>query len=240
MQSSTTFFKSFDLASGAITERFQNPFWRITERLLNVKLRRALSEVQEFGASIVATTLKKREYHLLHGQPSVPKRDVNPEVPTPQSDGYLINALIDNFDDPRLIADSALNFLSAGKSPIAQPCHILSWTLNNPLRARYNRPSPDMDILPPNPAPYHHLHDTYRTLPPQFPQFYKNSQPNVPNSHSNLPPLHPRRLLRIPPPLPTHPLRNKTMFHRHYPARPNLTPERVSRRLVSVGDGSVA
>ncbi|KAI9768650.1 MAG: hypothetical protein M1835_006838 [Candelina submexicana] len=125
MDSSSTFFKSFDLASGAIGERFQNPLWRVTEPLFNARLRRALSEVKDFGASIVATTLEKWEYRLLHGQPSVPKSAINSDSGATQPDGYLINALIDNFKDPRLIADSALNFLSAGRDTTAQS---LTWT----------------------------------------------------------------------------------------------------------------
>jgi hypothetical protein len=67
MQASSTFSEAFDFASGAIGERFQNPFWRLTDLFLGARLRRAVSEVKRFGRSIVAVAVQKRSGKLLEG-----------------------------------------------------------------------------------------------------------------------------------------------------------------------------
>ena len=107
MPASLPFSKSFDFASGATAERFQNPFWRLKEIFVGAPLRKAISEVKELGHSIVSAAIQKRK-----------KRSCSPtEEVTKSSDALqtnLINALLDHIDDDQVVADAAMNYLSAG------------------------------------------------------------------------------------------------------------------------------
>lgn len=101
MPASLPFSQSFDFASGAIGERFQNPFYKFKEILFGAPLRKALLEVKAFGSQIVAAAVQKRE-----------KRS-NAESADPLQEN-LINSLLDNIDDHQIVADAAMNYLSAG------------------------------------------------------------------------------------------------------------------------------
>jgi len=114
MPASLPFSKSFDFASGKIGERFQNPFWQVTELLLGAPLRRAVSEVKTFGDSIVSAAVKKR------GSGEEPAKRTTDPLQT-----NLINALLDHIDDHKVVADAAMNYLSAGRDTTAQS---LTWT----------------------------------------------------------------------------------------------------------------
>ena len=110
MSASTPFSHAFDFASGAIAERFQNPLWRITECFFGGRFRKAVAEVKAFGSSVVATALDKRRNREQIDQTSrVDTRKLD-QVP-----GSLINSFIDEIKDPEMVADAALNFLSAGR-----------------------------------------------------------------------------------------------------------------------------
>ena len=98
MPASLPFSKSFDFASGATGERFQNPFWKLKEFILGVPLRRAVFEVKTFGNSIVSAAIQKRG---------------NRENSDPLKNN-LINSLLDHIDDNEVVADAAMNYLSAG------------------------------------------------------------------------------------------------------------------------------
>ena len=115
MPASLPFSKSFDLASGKIAERFQNPFWAITELLLGGPLKRAVNEVKTFSSMIVSDAVDKRDKaSRLAKENTYPLKN------------NLINALLDHIEDHEIVADAAMNYLSAGRDTTAQ---TLTWTL---------------------------------------------------------------------------------------------------------------
>ena len=101
MPASLPFSKAFDFASGAIGERFQNPFYKVKEFLFGAPLRNSIHEVKTFGSSIVSAAIQKRKEHTNSGSAD----------PLPNN---LINSLLDNIEDRNIVADAAMNYLSAG------------------------------------------------------------------------------------------------------------------------------
>ena len=159
MHGSLPFSKAFDLASGAIGDRFTNPFWKIKEFLFGTQLRTAVREVKTFGRMIVSDSITKRE-----SERPIDNKASDNIVGLLQIN--LINALLDNIDDHQVIADAAMNFLSAGK--VSHPSYYLIFdtlprTLTRKakilnqffLRKRHNRPILNLDFLPPLPSSIH-------------------------------------------------------------------------------------
>ena len=120
MQASSSFFHAFEFASSATGRRFQNPLWKFTESLFGGQLRRALAEVKEFGRSVVATAIENSssgversshftDFHGLGGEKKLNRSGDGVE-------GSLIQYLLDGIGDASIVADAALNFLSAGKA----------------------------------------------------------------------------------------------------------------------------
>lgn len=107
MQASSTFSEAFDFASGAIGERFQNPFWRLTDLFFGSRLRRAVTEVKRFGRSIVAVAEQKPSGNLEQG-------DKEDNKYSNVISGSLIQFLMEGIGDREIVADAALNYLSAG------------------------------------------------------------------------------------------------------------------------------
>lgn len=93
----------------------------VTEFLFGAKLHDALDEVKRFGRQIVTKAKKQRSIEAFE---SLMTND-EPAFDT------LIDALVESFRDPQIVADSALNFLSAGKDTTAQS---FTWTLYALLR----------------------------------------------------------------------------------------------------------
>ena len=107
MPASLPFSKSFDFASGATGDRFQNPFWRVKELLLGAPFRKAVFEVKSFGNSIVSAAIEKRNNKI-----SSSKNDIFKNSDPLQTN--LIDSLLDQIDDHQVVADAAMNYLSAG------------------------------------------------------------------------------------------------------------------------------
>ncbi|KAL8659778.1 MAG: hypothetical protein Q9202_006953 [Teloschistes flavicans] len=123
MPASLPFSKAFDFASGAIGDRFQNPFWRIREYIFGSRLRRAVFEVKRFGLNIVSSTIEKRTKDRTLTEKSLDKVNL--------LQNNLINSLLDHISDHQVVADAAMNYLSAGRDTTAQS---LTWTFYLLLR----------------------------------------------------------------------------------------------------------
>jgi len=121
---SLPFSKAFDFASGAIGERFQNPFWKLKEMVFGGRLRRAVLEVKNFGQMIVSNAVQQRKTKTKSAQ-SQPSKDLD------VSRHNLIDSLLDHLDDHQIVADAAMNYLSAGRDTTAQS---LTWTFYLLLR----------------------------------------------------------------------------------------------------------
>jgi hypothetical protein len=103
------FSVSFEYASGKTGERFQNPLWPITETFLGKKFRDSVAKVKDFGSVIVRSAAQSRQTKEHH------KSMLQSSSKTFEGiSGSLINSLLDSIDEPQVVADAALNYLSAG------------------------------------------------------------------------------------------------------------------------------
>ncbi|EKD15279.1 uncharacterized protein L3040_001646 [Drepanopeziza brunnea f. sp. 'multigermtubi'] len=130
IHNSDSFSQAFDYASGATGERFQNPLWQMTEIFLGAEFRKSVYRVKEFGSRIVANAIRTRKSK---------ENEVETEkghLALASMSGSLINSLLDSIDDQDMVADAALNYLSAGRDTTAQ---ALTWTfyllMRNPTKA---------------------------------------------------------------------------------------------------------
>ncbi|THV45019.1 hypothetical protein BGAL_0542g00060 [Botrytis galanthina] len=115
MRSGDPFSLAFEYASGATGERFQNPLWPVTEMVFGGRLKSSIAKVKAFGTEIVSNAVRARQE----------KSQVNNEQNSLDSiSGSLINSLLDSIDDHQMVADAALNYLSAGRDTTAQ---ALTW-----------------------------------------------------------------------------------------------------------------
>lgn len=115
IDASSPFSLAFDYASDHIGLRFQNPLYRLTEIFTGSHFRSALIEVKQFGKQIVRNARSRRSKEAF--ETLYTKEE-------PQFD-TLIDALMEAFPNPEIVADSALNFLSAGRDTTAQS---FTWT----------------------------------------------------------------------------------------------------------------
>ncbi len=118
MHADDAFSRSFEYASGATGERFQNPLWQVTELFSGKQLRQSIAEVKRFGKNIVNNAVKAREV-----QSTTEMKEDDPSVNA--ISGSLINSLLKSIPDHQMVADAALNYLSAGRDTTAQ---ALTWT----------------------------------------------------------------------------------------------------------------
>ncbi|KAH6681212.1 cytochrome P450 [Plectosphaerella plurivora] len=126
MHADDDFGVAFDYASGATAERFQNPLWPVTEVLLGSRFRQTLVLVKQFGGRIVAKATRDRKVPVQSAAPNGEHTGLNPgPVRKPLIEGSLIHSLLDALGDQTLVADAALNYLSAGRDTTAQ---ALTWT----------------------------------------------------------------------------------------------------------------
>lgn len=101
------FSMSFDYASGKTGERFQNPLWQVTEIFFGKQFRDSVAKVKAFGGVIVESAVESRQ-----NKHSVSASD---DKTFDTISGSLINSLLDSIDDHQMVADAALNYLSAGE-----------------------------------------------------------------------------------------------------------------------------
>ncbi|KAK2049144.1 cytochrome P450 [Colletotrichum somersetense] len=122
MHAEDDFSLAFDYASGATAERFQNPLWFVSELLTGARLRKSISAVKSFGRSIVSNATKDRNSRTTN------EKQISKDTSKDRMDhisGSLIQSLLDSIGDEQLVADAALNYLSAGRDTTAQ---ALTWT----------------------------------------------------------------------------------------------------------------
>lgn len=134
MSPNLPFSRAFDFASEAVAERFQNPFWKLKEFFVGFRLRAAIKEVKQFGRSIVSVAALQRTKRGVTAcqekfTGEITGSNLNKEAtssPIKESEN-LINSLLDHIDDQQIVADAAMNYLSAGSfspSPFPLPSSI--------------------------------------------------------------------------------------------------------------------
>jgi cytochrome P450 len=115
IDASSPFSKAFDYASDNVARRFQNPLYWLTEIFTGSKFRSSVNEVKRFGRKIVNNAKQRRANEAFEGM--ITNEDV--------IFGSLIDSLIEAFQEPAIVADAAMNFLSAGRDTTAQS---FTWT----------------------------------------------------------------------------------------------------------------
>ncbi|CAG9956867.1 unnamed protein product [Clonostachys rosea f. rosea IK726] len=114
LQSQDSFTQAFDYSAGVVSERFQNPLWRLTEVFSSSRFQRALKLIKTRGAQLVSHSLLAKDSDPCFGSTDLRRA----------SQGFL-QGLRKALGSDDLVAESALNFLSAGRDTTAQ---ALSWT----------------------------------------------------------------------------------------------------------------
>ncbi|KPM34138.1 hypothetical protein AK830_g12433 [Neonectria ditissima] len=150
MHADDDFTVAFEHASGVTAERFQNPLWLVTEVFTGARLRRSIATVKDYGQRIVAS--------------AVADRAAGDKAARSDTPGSLIQSLLDSIGDETLVADAALNYLSAGRDTVAQ---ALTWTLyllirhpeamstlRQSIRAEAGSSPLDPELLTPTKLPY--------------------------------------------------------------------------------------
>ncbi|KAM0277723.1 hypothetical protein ACHAQH_005584 [Verticillium albo-atrum] len=122
MHANDDFSIAFDHASGATAERFQNPLWFVSEIFLGGRLRKSISIVKSYGAKIVKNAVRDRKF-ASESSSQDHKNGILDETRGIQ--GSLIQSFLDAIGDEQMVADAALNYLSAGRDTTAQ---ALTWT----------------------------------------------------------------------------------------------------------------
>ncbi|KAG6361478.1 hypothetical protein INS49_009705 [Diaporthe citri] len=132
MHADDDFTLAFDYASGATAERVQNPLWRVTEIIFGARLRKSIAIVKTYGKQIVDTAIQNRERGTkdTRGSSNHPESDEKLD----KISGSLIQSLLDSIGDREMVADAALNYLSAGRDTTAQ---ALTWTFHLLMHHRY-------------------------------------------------------------------------------------------------------
>ncbi|KAF4635538.1 hypothetical protein G7Y89_g2556 [Cudoniella acicularis] len=121
MHHSDPFTTAFDFASGATGKRFQNPLWQVTEVFFGSRFRESVAKVKAFGSQLVTKAVVTRQRKKKHID-CVSASDSTKDFDT--ISGSLINSLLDSINDHQMVADAALNYLTAGRDTTAQ---ALTW-----------------------------------------------------------------------------------------------------------------
>jgi hypothetical protein len=141
MRPEKEFTEAFEYASGKSADRVQNPLWFITETFFGAKMRQSLRIVRRFGQEIVAKAVNDRSN--LNSSDSEAKSEKDGKLE--EVSGTLIQSLLDALNDEKVVADAALNYLSAGRS------HPLEMHKKNVAdfgcRERHNSADTHLDFL---------------------------------------------------------------------------------------------
>lgn len=124
MHADDAFTRSFEYASGETARRFHSPLWPLTELFLGARFRASVATVKAFGADLVASAV--RDQHKNRAG-----RDDADDTQLDATSGSLIQSLLDVIGREDLVADAALNYLTAGRDTVAQ---ALTWTFYELLR----------------------------------------------------------------------------------------------------------
>ncbi|KEF59549.1 uncharacterized protein A1O9_04393 [Exophiala aquamarina CBS 119918] len=130
ISSTHPFSKAFDHASNQIGLRFQNPLYKTTELFTGSAFRSSIAEVKRFGREIVRNARKRRAQAAFESLITQDDSDASSGGEGSRLEN-LIDSLMETFENPTIVADAALNFLSAGRDTTAQS---LTWTLYALLR----------------------------------------------------------------------------------------------------------
>lgn len=144
ISSAHPFSQAFDHASNHIGLRFQNPLYKLTELFTGSAFRSSLAEVKRFGRDIVRNARKRRAQAAFESLITQDDSDASSGGENSRF-GTLIDSLMDSFENPTIVADAALNFLSAGRDTTAQS---LTWTLYALLRNPKTLPKLRKEIDP--------------------------------------------------------------------------------------------
>ncbi|KAG7105368.1 Cytochrome 94A1 like protein [Verticillium longisporum] len=169
MHADDEFSKAFDHASGATAERFQNPLWFIMEIFFGSTLRKNLQIVKSYGAKMVDNAVRDRESasKSFTGGSGTGIVDKSQHI-----EGSLIQSFLDAIGDKKMVADAALNYLSAGRDTTAQ---ALTWTfyllMRHPdvlakVRQEVRRPVDDDRDLADLPYTHAVFNEALRLYPP--------------------------------------------------------------------------
>lgn len=120
MHADDDFTMAFEHASGAVTARFQNPLWFITEIFTGSRFRRSLEIVRKFGLGIVSNAIDGHQKSI-DTSPLLEGADERLD----EVSGSLIHSLLGALGSQhKLVADAALTYLTAGRDTTAQ---ALTW-----------------------------------------------------------------------------------------------------------------
>ncbi|CAJ2505094.1 Uu.00g124880.m01.CDS01 [Anthostomella pinea] len=121
MHADDDFTLAFDYASGVTAERFQNPLWFITEQFTGSRFRSSLAIIRSFGDRIVESAVS-------HSRPNgtTDSKDTTDQSCLDTESGSLIQSLLSTLGSQKMVADAALNYLSAGRDTVAQ---ALTWSM---------------------------------------------------------------------------------------------------------------
>ncbi|KAK4443598.1 cytochrome P450 [Podospora aff. communis PSN243] len=120
MHADDDFSQSFDYASGATAERFQNPLWPVTEIFFGKRFRRCVTVVKDFGRRIVTSAVHDRQLQKERDDGTL----IDEESKLDQISGSLIQSLLEAIPNEQTVADAALTYLSAGRDTTGQ---ALTW-----------------------------------------------------------------------------------------------------------------
>lgn len=116
MHADDKFTIAFDYASGVVAERVQNPLWKLTEMFTGSRMRESVAIVKAFGKKIVDKAVEDRESERGGKNTATATATAGDETLVDEMSGSLIQSLLDSIGDKQMVADAALNYLSAGKS----------------------------------------------------------------------------------------------------------------------------